>query len=147
MLKKKSIFLGLVIINICLITCGCSNSENLDLLIGEWEYNTKSEGSWGNHYNYQFYENGKVEYFECLDLQLGEEGCESGSSVWIGKYKLNNNIITMTNFKIDKDNSYNPSNYLRGPQEKMIVDFENMYFCKRNEGLDCEEKFEKYVED
>ena len=91
---------------------------------------------------------GSIKYYECLDLTIslntnGNDGCEKGSSVWIGKYSLKDNIITITDMKVDKNDSYNPTGILNGPSEKLIVNFDNMYMCDRDKGLDCDMPFEK----
>lgn len=138
---KKLLLIGVC----CLCLCGCGNNENKDLLIGEWSYDFEN---WSSK-NYEFMDNGKVEYFECHDLVicLSDEGCvdgcNGGSAVWVGNYKLKNNIIEFSNFQIDKSNSYNYTDNLTGPSGKLIVDFDNMYFCDRNDGLDCNERYEK----
>ena len=49
----------------------------------------------------------------------------------------------MYDFKIDENDSYNPSKKLNGPSTSLIVDFDNMYLCDREDGLDCKNKYEK----
>lgn len=144
----KKDFFAVFVTMVFLCLTGCS-SQNEELLYGEWEYKKEPvsyEGGWGDIYSYEFTNDGKVKYFECLHLTLSDDGCEKGSSVWIGKFKLNNNIVEMSDFELDKNNSYKPSSRLSGPKDKMIIDFDNMYFCNRSEGLDCNNKYEKAVE-
>lgn len=78
-----------------------------------------------------------------ISLNSNDDGCIDGSSVWVGKYKLEKNIITMNYFKIDKTNSYKPTSKLVGPTKKLIVNFDDMYLCNRDAGLDCDKKYEK----
>lgn len=132
----------LIIFICCFCLIGCGNKKNnKDLLLGEWSYNFSN---WSSK-NYEFNDNNIVRYFECHHLVIGE-GCVDGSAVWIGKYKLQDNIIELSNFEIDINDSYNFTNNLSGPNEKLIVDFDNMYFCNRYEGLDCSQKFEKEID-
>ena len=141
---KKLFF---IILSVFCLTACAGNSKNLELVYGEWEIEDNDPTAW-NVYSYTFYENNKVEYYECLDLTIslntnGNDGCEKGSSVWIGKYSLKDNIITITDMKVDKNDSYNPTGILNGPSEKLIVNFDNMYMCDRDKGLDCDMTFEK----
>ena len=142
---KKILFIGIC----CLCLCGCESNEYNDELIGIWSYNREPEsyeGGWGDFKDYEFKSNGEVEYFECLHMTMSlnsDEACTNGSSVWIGNYKLKDNIIILSDFTLDKTNSYNPTNKLDGPENKLIADFDNMYLCDRNAGLDCEKKYEK----
>ena len=140
----------LIFILFLILVTGCSSSaENKTLLHGEWEYKKepqKYEGGWGDIYSYEFLKDGTVKYFECLHLTLSDDGCINGSSVWMGKYSLKNNIVSMKSFEIDESDSYKPSSKLSGPKETLIVDFENMYLCDRQAGLDCNQKYEKVVD-
>ncbi len=138
---KKILLLGVC----CLCLCGCESNENTKLLTGSWSYEFEN---WSSK-NYEFLENGTVKFFECHDMVICldnsncDDGCVGGSAVWLGKYKIKNNIVEFSNFEIDKTDSYNYTNKLTGPSEKIIIDFDNMYFCDRNKGLDCKEKYEK----
>ena len=141
---KKIFFIILILF--CLTAC-TGNSENLELVYGEWEIEDTDPTAWNVH-RYTFFEDSKVEYYECLDLtiSLGDDdsnACRKGSSVWIGKYSLKDNIITITDMQVDKNDSYNPTNRLNGPSKKLIVNFDNMYMCDRDKGLDCDMPFEK----
>lgn len=130
----------------CFLLSGCNENENASVLIGEWTNKEKPsyyESGWGNIFSYEFKDDGTVTYYECLHLTLSDDGCAEGSSVWNGTYKLENNIIKFENFKIDKTDSYNPSSRLKGPYKEIIIDFDNMYFCDREKGLDCDKKYEK----
>lgn len=135
---KKLLFLFVC----CLFLCGCANSEEKEVLIGEWSYDENTGRNWGNIYKYEFLDNNSVKYFECIDMTL-DNGCISGSAVWIGKYSLDKNIIKLSDFEIDKGDSYNYSEILNGPSDKLIVDFDYMYLCDRDSGLNCLEKFTK----
>lgn len=106
----------------------------------------KYEGGWGDVYRYEYFTNGTVKYYECLHLTLSDNACQKGSSVWNGKYSTKENIITMKNFKEDENDSYKPSNMLTGPKDQVIVYFDNIYLCDRQEGLDCNKKFKKIVD-
>lgn len=131
----------LILVVCCLCLCGCGKEENSQLLIGDWIYEFENSSI----KSYEFSKNGTVKYFECYDLTLStsNDACKNGSAVWKGNYTLKNDIVEFSNFKIDKSNSYNPTSKLLGPLDKIIIDFNNMYFCERNEGLDCIEKYEK----
>lgn len=135
---KKVIIILLAIF----MVCGCS-SENEQALIGEWEYEEETPHYWGNYYSYEFFENNTVKYYECKNLTLSDDGCIDGSAVWMGKYNLHDNIITMNSFEIDTSNSYKYSKNLAGPTNKLIVDFDYMYMCNRDEGLNCNKKYKK----
>lgn len=145
---KKFVF---ILIGCMFLLTGCqSNYQKKMRLVGEWEYRVSGliSGGWGDSYTYEFFTDDTVEYTECLQITLdANETCKNGSSIWRGKYTLKDNIITMKDFEVDESDLYNPTTKLSGPKKELIVDFDKMYFCNRDSGLDCTKKFEKLTDE
>ncbi len=130
----KKIFLSLLIL---FVVVGCdTTSKNKELLCGEWSYSGKS-GFDSAFFYYKFNEDGTFEHFKCM----GSE-CELGDAEWNGTYKLDGNRIelnvTNENQKILRYGSFKIS-----IEESLVADFDNMYLCDGDEGLDCSQQYEK----
>jgi len=135
----KKIFL--LICCFCLIGCE-KNDSNKELLIGEWTYRTTELGE-KRLFNFVFYDNNVFEFSKCF-YRSYDESCANGEAEWSGTYSLNDNRIKL---KIKEENQiidrYDSS--IIDPPSNLIIDFENMYMCDANEGLDCSEKYEKDI--
>lgn len=134
---KKILLLGLY----CLCLCGCNSSSSEKLLIGEWTYFNKSGGEHEFSY-FTFNNDNTFEYSTCFHYSYSEDGCSAGQAKWDGTYKLKNDIIILS----IKNETQLIDRYgfdIIDPPSELIIDFDNMYFCDRNEGLDCKEKYEK----
>ncbi len=151
--KKLFIIIGAILFGVLIIIIVAflsNNDSNKELLYGEWSYDDDDETAW-NYHDYTFNKDGTMSYYECYDLTISlnsdNDACAGGSTVWRGKYTISKNIITIKDLEIDKNDSYNPSLKLRGPVKQLIIDWDNMYMCNRNDGLDCNKKYEKNTED
>lgn len=133
---KKRIFLSLLILFGLFVITGCEKtSQNIDLLYGEWTYLGES-GVDEAFFYYKFNEDGTFEHAKCM----GDE-CENGEAEWTGTYKLNANRIQL---EVKSSNEIKDRYGFKISIEKsLIVDFDNMYLCDSEEGLDCSEKYEK----
>lgn len=123
----------------CFLLCGCGNQDNKPLLIGEWLYEGKV-GIDEVSSRYNFYDDNTFSFSTCFS---NIHYCDNGYAEWKGTYKLNNDIIAL---QISEENKVTDRYGFRivEPATLLIVDFDNMYFCDRNDGLDCKERFEKY---
>ena len=112
------------------------------LLIGTWSYIHEPLYSETGVYSYNFKENNSFEFKYCYFGNNIEEDCINGKAIYKGTYKLENSriILKIDNFTqiIDRNSFYEAK-----PSESLIVDFDNMYICDGNDGLDCDRKFEK----
>ena len=125
---------------ICIITIlgltGCGQSaQNKKLLYGEWSYLGKS-GFDSAFFYYKFNEDGTFEHSKCMG-----NNCDSGEAEWRGTYKLNGNRISL-NVK-DENQKKDRFGFNISIEKSLIVDFDNMYLCDGDEGLDCSDKYEK----
>lgn len=124
----------------CLCLCGCG-SKNKELLIGDWWYRGEIElFSIPNSSLLTFNQDNTFEMWKCLD-----DDCAKGECKWKGTYSIKDNIISLS---VTEENLITRPYGLEDsriipPPDKMIVDFDNMYMCDREEGLDCEDKYEK----
>ena len=132
----KKIFLILAIGIVSVIITGCGEAkQNRKLLYGEWWYIGESFVDDAFYY-YEFKEDGTFVHFKCF----GDE-CERGDAEWKGKYKLNGNRVTL---EVTEENQKIARYGLKiRIEESLIVDFDNMYICDGEEGLDCSQKYEK----
>lgn len=125
---------------ICIITIlgltGCGqSSQNQELLYGEWSYLGKS-GIDSAFFYYKFNEDGTFEHSKCMG-----DNCDYGEAEWSGTYKLNGNRISLN---VKESNQKKDRFVFNISIEKsLIVDFDNMYLCDGDEGLDCSQKYEK----
>lgn len=115
---------------------GCNNSsKNEELLYGEWNYLGKSAMDEA-FFSYNFNKDGTFEHSKCMG-----DNCDDGEAEWSGTYKLNGNRIILT---VKKENQIKDRYGFKISIEKsLIVDFNNMYLCDGEEGLDCSDKYEK----
>lgn len=125
---------------ICIITIlgltGCGqSSQNQELLYGEWSYLGKS-GIDSAFFYYKFNEDGTFEHSKCMG-----DNCDYGEAEWSGTYKLNGNRISLN---VKESNQKKDSfGFNISIEKSLIVDFDNMYLCDGDEGLDCSQKYEK----
>ncbi|MDD7395363.1 MAG: hypothetical protein PUG14_04795 [Acholeplasmatales bacterium] len=125
---------------ICIITIlgltGCGqSSQNQELLYGEWSYLGKS-GIDSAFFYYKFNEDGTFEHSKCMG-----DNCDYGEAEWSGTYKLNGNRISL-NVK-ESNQKKDRFGFNISIEKSLIVDFDNMYLCDGDEGLDCSQKYEK----
>ena len=125
---------------ICIITIlgltGCGqSSHNQELLYGEWSYLGKS-GIDSAFFYYKFNEDGTFEHSKCMG-----DNCDYGEAEWSGTYKLNGNRISL-NVK-ESNQKKDRFGFNISIEKSLIVDFDNMYLCDGDEGLDCSQKYEK----
>lgn len=125
---------------ICIITIlgltGCGqSSQNQELLYGEWSYLGKS-GIDSAFFYYKFNEDGTFEHSKCMG-----DSCDYGEAEWRGTYKLNGNRISL-NVK-EENQKKDRFGFNISIEKSLIVDFDNMYLCDGDEGLDCSDKYEK----
>ena len=125
---------------ICIITIlgltGCGqSSQNQELLYGEWSYLGKS-GIDSAFFYYKFNEDGTFEHSKCMG-----DNCDYGEAEWCGTYKLNGNRISL-NVK-ESNQKKDRFGFNISIEKSLIVDFDNMYLCDGDEGLDCSQKYEK----
>lgn len=125
---------------ICIITIlgltGCGqSSQNQELLYGEWSYLGKS-GIDSAFFYYKFNEDGTFEHSKCMG-----DNCDYGEAEWSGTYKLNGNRISL-NVK-EENQKKDRFGFNISIEKSLIVDFDNMYLCDGDEGLDCSDKYEK----
>lgn len=133
---KKFLF----ILVCCFMLCGCENRGNKDLLIGEWSFMKTEVGETAYSY-FSFYNNNTFKYNFCAHRTI-DDSCSNGEAEFTGTYTLKNNtlylVITDEKQIIKRYNSN-----ILGPSDSYIIDFDNMYFCDRNDGLDCNDRYEK----
>ena len=136
---KKILF----VILCCLCLCGCGNKNTMDyksLLIGEWSY-LKTESGETQYSYFIFNKDNTFEYSDCFH-RLSDDYCAMGEANWNGTYSIKNNQITL---KITNEEQVisRYSNSITEPPHNLVVDFNNMYLCDSNQGLDCEKPFDK----
>ena len=133
---KKILFLVVC----CLGLVGCENSDsNKPLLIGEWSYKTTEIGEIQSSYII-FHDDNTFEFSRCF-YRSYDKDCANGEAEWYGTYSLNNNRIKLE-IKEEKQIIDRYGFSITDPPSHLIIDFENMYMCDANEGLDCNEKYE-----
>lgn len=134
---KKILFLLVC----CLCLVGCVNdSENSDLLVGEWSYLNTEIGE--TKYAYFLFNNDKTfTYYICFHHSQ-DDYCANGEAEFSGTYTLKNSTLKL-NVKEEKQVIDRYGFKIVKPSLSYIIDFDNMYFCDRNEGLDCTERYEK----
>lgn len=139
--------------SLCLLICGCGNSnineedqikvkEQEDVLLGQWKKNVSDA-----IVLLTFEKNGRVIYDICTDYnkwykETGKEMC-SAEATLIGQYELQNNILKLKDFILDKNKPYHDIEELYDPSGKMIVDFDKMVICDRDEGIECSQPYKK----
>lgn len=133
---KKRVYAILVSIAIVLLLTGCGeSSQNKELLYGEWTYLGKS-GIDNSFFYYKFNKDGTFEHSKCMG-----DNCNYGEAEWSGTYKLNGNRIKLN---VKKENQKTDRfGFKIAIEDSLVVDFDNMYLCDGEEGLDCSQKYEK----
>lgn len=132
---KKLFGTFICIITILGLTGYGQSSQNQELLYGEWSYLGKS-GIDSAFFYYKFNEDGTFEHSKCMG-----DNCDYGEAEWSGTYKLNGNRISLN---VKESNQKKDRFVFNISIEKsLIVDFDNMYLCDGDEGLDCSQKYEK----
>ena len=132
----KKLFGTFIFIITILGLTGCGqSSQNQELLYGEWSYLGKS-GIDSAFFYYKFNEDGTFEHSKCMG-----DNCDYGEAEWSGTYKLNGNRISL-NVK-ESNQKKDRFGFNISIEKSLIVDFDNMYLCDGDEGLDCSQKYEK----
>lgn len=133
---KKILIVFLICVFVILILAVFSKSSpNKEVLCGEWSYIGKS-GIDSAFYYYKFNEDGTFEHSKCMG-----DNCDSGEAEWRGKYKLTGNRIKL---EVKNENQKKDRFGCKITiEDSLIVDFDNMYLCDGEEGLDCSDKYEK----
>lgn len=132
---------------VCCIVSGCGkkDEEKLNALKGTWIKDetqhiginvTFLEFSDKNNFNY------KIRVYNWND---NKNEFEEGFHIYKGTYKLKDNIIylditqTDNSFPLNECGLCNPT----PPPKKLIVDFNKMKICNRDDGIDCQFPFSK----
>lgn len=133
---KKILFVAVC----CLFLCGCNKEENKDLLIGEWS-GLKTEIGETIYSYFSFDVDNTFKYNFCAH-RTTDNGCSNGEAEFSGTYTLKDNILKL--IVTDEKQITDRYNFnVLGPSDSYIIDFDNMYFCDKNDGLDCNERYEK----
>lgn len=140
-MKKYYVLLFVV----CFMLSGCKNREQLESLKGTW---IKDEEQYmGINVKYlEFKENSKFNYkIRIYNWNITTNKFEEGFHTYSGTYKLNKNIIYLDIEHIDNSFPMNECELCNPipPSEKLIVDFDKMNLCDRDEGIDCKNPFRK----
>lgn len=129
----------------CMLFCGCKDKEKEEALEGTWIRN-KLEYLGLNVEYLTFEENNKFTYKKRLwNWDEKKKSMEEGYHIYSGTYKINKNIISLN--IINKDTSFEVKKCelcdTTPPSEKLIIDFNLMKICERDEGLDCKYSYSK----
>ena len=134
----------LIILSVFCLTA-CTGSSN-EAVVGEWIMRKKNFSTQMSFY-YDFKEDSSFTYSVCFyNSYVSGASCDSGEAEWEGTYKVKDNIIYLT---VKKENQIKPNTIagvpakISDPPEKLIVDLNTMKLCDRDEGIDCENPFEK----
>lgn len=134
----------LIILSVFCLTA-CTGSSN-EAVVGEWSMSEK-KFSVQMVYYYTFNENNSFIHNVCFySPYVDDNPCDSGEAEWKGTYKIKDNIIYLT---VKEEKQIKPNTIagipaeISDPPEKLIVDLNTMKLCDRDEGIDCENPFEK----
>lgn len=135
----------LLILACCMCLCGCGNNEEIEALKGTW-VRDKLEYIGLNVEYLTFEKNNKFTYRKRLyGWNEEKKSMEEGFHTYSGTYKIDKNIINLniTNKDISFETKECELCDTTPPSRKLIIDFDLMKICERNEGLDCKYSYSK----